>query len=88
MQSILLLIRYGKNKENHKSRPTELCPDCGKNVQHLKSHMRDHHGNQIHICVHCNREFNSPKYLQTHIKLTHEKVPCIHCGKLFGQGNF
>ena len=31
------------------------------------------------ICPHCNKEV---KRLKKHIKLVHEKAPCIHCGEL------
>jgi len=71
-------------KENQKPKKRELCPDCGKNVQHLKSHIRDFHNEQKYPCATCNKEFNSPKYLEQHVQTMHEKVPCIHCGKLFG----
>ena len=53
-------------------------------MQHLKSHIRDFHNEQKYPCVTCNKEFNSPKYLEQHVQTMHEKVPCIHCGKLFG----
>jgi len=71
------------DREHHEAK-FELCPECGKNVQHLKAHIRVIHNNTKQICPHCNLECNSVKYLKQHVQTMHEKVPCVECGKLYG----
>ena len=63
----------------------KLCPECGKSVSCLKTHINTTHSKEIHICLLCEKEFGSIHYLKKHHKASHgEKVPCIHCGKLYG----
>ena len=62
----------------------ELCPDCGKAFQNLRVHYEQQHGNEKIDCPHCPKVFNSRQYLSNHVRSVHNKVPCIHCGKLIG----
>ena len=44
------------------------------------------HSAEKHKCTKCEIEFSNVHYLKEHIKNVHEKIPCVHCGKLFGLG--
>ena len=72
------------DRENPNEKKYELCPECGKAVQHLKIHLRVVHNNQRVRCQQCNHEVKNIKYLRVHVQTMHEKVPCPECGKLFG----
>jgi KRAB domain-containing zinc finger protein len=81
-----------KVKKKQRSRPKgaerirryKLCPDCGKNVENFGVHWKDTHANEKHNCPHCDKTFASKRFVQNHIKKAHEKMPCVHCGKLVG----
>ena len=63
----------------------KLCPECGKSVTCLKTHINTAHSKQKHTCELCGKEFGSVFYLKQHNTRIHgEKVPCVHCGKLYG----
>merc|ERR1712223_659639 len=71
------------NEENQKMK---LCPECGKSVKNnLKIHLQDVHSQKKEICPYCNREFKCYKNMTHHTQMMHEKIPCVHCGKLFGK---
>ena len=59
-----------------------ICPECGKSVPNLSSHMTAVHSNENVPCPHCDRVCKSKMYLNQHIKKVHEKAPCVHCGQL------
>ena len=60
-----------------------FCSECGKNVKNLTYHIKVMHSEeQTKICPHCSIELKSDLKLKSHIKWMHEKIPCIHCGKL------
>ena len=65
----------------------ELCQECGKNVQNLKNHILRVHTVENVKCPKCEKVFRNPKLLKAHTDNVHEKVPCAHCGKLFGAGS-
>ena len=71
------------DRENHEAK-FELCPECGKNVQHLKAHIRVIHNMVEQTCSQCGLKCKSVKYLKQHVQTMHEKVPCVECGKLYG----
>ena len=71
------------DRENHEAK-FELCPECGKNVQHLKAHIRVIHNMVEQTCPQCGLKCKSVKYLKQHVQTMHEKVPCVECGKLYG----
>jgi uncharacterized protein YueI len=81
-----------KVKKKQRSRPKgadrikryKLCPDCGKKVENFGVHWKDTHANEKHNCPHCDKTFASKRFVQNHIKKAHEKMPCVHCGKLVG----
>ena len=75
----------GEKREND-SKQFRVCPDCGKSVRGLKWHRDTMHSAEKHKCSKCEIEFSNIHYLKEHIKNVHEKVPCVHCGKLFGLG--
>jgi len=78
-------IRSQKDGAVKKPGKFELCPDCGKNFQNLKTHYEQQHGNEKVNCPHCPKVFYSKQYLYNHVRSVHTKVPCIHCGKLIGE---
>ena len=73
-------------KENSTIKKLKLCTECGISVANLKNHMSDvHHGDKTsESCSKCDKVFPNLKYLKSHIKEFHEKVPCDQCGKLYG----
>ena len=77
-----------KPPPGHKKKPREfqICIECGKSVKDMISHVNFNHNKVKQICVHCGKEQQSLLSLKQHIKLVHEKIPCVECGKLIGQG--
>ena len=63
-----------------------VCPDCGKIVKCLEQHMAVVHSTEEKECPRCGKIFKSLHHLNDHIRDFHEKVPCVHCGKLYGLG--
>ena len=66
--------------------PENLCPECGKNVQHLEQHLKIVHVKDEQICSECGKECRNTNLLERHTKNVHEKIPCTECGKLIGVG--
>jgi hypothetical protein len=62
----------------------ELCQECGKNVTNLKNHILHVHTVENIKCPKCEKVFKNAKALKGHNDNVHEKIPCVHCGKLFG----
>ena len=60
------------------------CSECGKNVRDVRVHWKNMHSEEINICPHCKIVISTPNALKQHIQRKHEKVPCMHCGKLYG----
>ena len=79
---IISKVKQPRKKYKNKVLKDKLCPECGKSVAHLLNHMNSVHSNQELPCPHCDRICKSKMILNKHIKKVHEKVPCIHCGKL------
>jgi len=71
-----------KQKESGITKEKELCPECGSNVPNVKFHIEVNHKIDIQKCPHCDRELMNISKLKAHIKMHHEKTPCVHCGKL------
>jgi uncharacterized Zn-finger protein len=73
-------------KEKTTIKNFKLCTECGISVANLKNHMSDvHHGDKkSESCPKCDKVFQNLRYLKTHMKEFHEKVPCAQCGKLYG----
>ena len=65
----------------------ELCQECGKNVTNLKNHILHVHTIENVNCSKCEKVLKNAKALKQHNDNVHEKVPCAHCGKLFGAGS-
>ena len=74
-------LRPKKNKD-----PKKICPECGKNVQHLEQHLKIVHVKDEQICSECGKECKNTYFLDAHIKNVHEKIPCTECGRLIGVG--
>ena len=79
-------IEETKLKYSSKSKPFTVCPDCGRIVKCLEQHIATFHGTEKLECPKCKKIFKSRTHLRDHIKDFHEKVPCVHCGKLYGLG--
>ena len=75
-------VKQPRKKYKNKVLKDKLCPECGKSVAQLLNHMNSVHSNQKLLCPHCDRICKSKMILNHHIKKVHEKLPCIHCGKL------
>jgi len=69
-----------------KPKEPELCTECGKNVIGLAGHMRLVHDHNKVKCPHCDTEWKNETCMKKHVKRNHEKIPCVHCGKLIGTG--
>ena len=71
-------------KKNHIKRK-ELCRECGKNVCNLRDHILRVHTVETVKCSICEKMLKNAKVLKAHNATVHdEKVPCVHCGKLYG----
>ena len=73
--------------KKNESRKRELCQECGKNVhvQYLRDHILRLHTDETVKCPICEKMLKNPRVLKAHNKTVHdEKVPCVHCGKLYG----
>ena len=84
-----ILLAKMKRKASLKKRRTgpnrvkyyQLCPDCGKNVENLSTHMQTHRTEE-HKCSQCDVVLKHLRGLKDHIKSVHEKEPCVECGRL------
>ena len=71
-------------KKNH-IKKKELCRECGKNVCNLRDHILRVHTVETVKCSICEKMLKNAKVLKAHNATVHdEKVPCVHCGKLYG----
>ena len=69
-------------------RKKELCQECGKNVRCLRDHMLRVHTVETVKCSICEKMLKNAKVLKAHNRAVHdEKVPCVHCGKLYGMAS-
>ena len=79
----IMISKLKKPKKKYENiLKVRICPECGKSVPNLSSHMTAVHSNEDVPCPHCDRVCKSKMYLNQHIKKVHEKVPCAHCGQL------
>ena len=52
----------------------------------MKAHFKEIHEGEKSMCDICCKTFNNRKYLQVHVRTTHNTTvpfPCEHCGKEF-----
>ena len=61
-----------------------VCPDCGKSIVNLASHISSVHSKENFRCDICSSEFPTLYGMEAHKKCVHEKLPCTECGKLVG----
>ena len=79
-------IKETKLKYKMEKYKDTVCPDCGKIVKCLDQHFKVVHSTEQKECPKCGKMFKSLHHLNDHIRDFHEKVPCVHCGKLYGLG--
>ena len=76
-----------RNPTLKKDRKRELCQECGKNVQYLSHHILRVHTVENVKCSICEKVLKNSLVLKAHNNDMHEKIPCAHCGKLYGVGS-
>jgi uncharacterized Zn-finger protein len=89
-----IVLAKMKRKESQRKRKTgpnrvkyyQLCPDCGKNVENLSQHMKQHITEE-HKCSQCDTVLKHLQGLKDHVKSVHEKEPCVECGRLISHKN-
>ena len=58
----------------------KMCDLCGKEVNSLASHHKLHHEENPVKCPECPKICKTKYHLDDHIKGTHTRIPCEHCG--------
>lgn len=58
----------------------KMCDLCGKEVTSLTSHHKMHHEEDLQKCPECPKICKTKYHLDDHIKGTHSRIPCEHCG--------
>ena len=67
---------HGEGEPKHK------CDTCGKKywtAHNLTTHIESAHSNAIYPCEHCEKTFKVKNYLQTHVRIVHEKYRPHKC---------
>lgn len=84
-------VKAHRNKEHetHGKKPgkpdkplggLKMCDLCGKEVTSLTSHHKMHHEEDLQKCPECPKICKTKYHLDDHIKGTHSRIPCEHCG--------
>merc|ERR1719319_995635 len=63
----------------------ETCPECGKQVSALRSHIKKvHEKERPHECPECKKTFQTRTHLRNHLQRVHLglRVKCEDCGKM------
>ena len=68
-----------KNSQNT-GNGAKMCDLCGKEVTSLASHYKIHHEEDPQKCPECPKICKTKYHLDDHIKGTHSRIPCEHCG--------
>ncbi len=58
----------------------KMCDLCGKEVASLASHHKLYHEEDLQKCPECPKICKTKYHLDDHIKGTHSRIPCEHCG--------
>ena len=69
-----------KNASKKPSNGLKMCDLCGKEVTSLASHHKIHHEENPIKCPECPKICKTKYHLDDHIKGTHSRIPCEHCG--------
>ena len=72
-----MMKSHGMKREPRMKSETKmtLCPECGKSVTNLDSHIENAHSDKIFPCDHCPKKFGSIRNVRQHIvAVHHEKV--------------
>ena len=74
------------HKTTVSSYPCEQCGKTFKSNERKNYHLREVHEGEKSMCDICCKTFNNRRYLQVHVKTTHNTTmsyPCEQCGKRF-----
>ena len=79
------LQKEHRNKEHKVTKPQansqlKICDLCGKEVTSMTTHYRVHHEECPVKCPECPKICKTKYHLDDHIKGTHSRIPCEHCG--------